>query len=120
MLRFLIAGGVNAVVGLGTIFLLMSLDVGPFVSNMAGYALGLLVSFSMSRGFVFRAKGKAHSQGARFLLAFATAYLLNVLTLHVSIRYFGMGMHVAQFCAIAAYTTSMYALNRLFVFRHRS
>ena len=114
--RYLSAGALNTIVGIATILLLMSLGISPFLANVAGYALGLLLGFIVSKKFVFRVGGQTQRQSIRYLVAFALSYGANVLTLYWVINSFNLNQQLAQLVAAGVYTASMFILSRWFVF----
>lgn len=87
LIRFMIVGGINTLVGSGTMFLLyncvpwpMSEDsTAPYwISTIANYTVGSVVSFFLNKYFTFRAKEWSWSQVWRFavniLLCVGIAY----------------------------------------------
>jgi putative flippase GtrA len=117
--RYACAGGLNAIVGLGSIFLLMHAGVNPLISNAIGYALGLVVAFFTARLFVFRSRAKSKNDAVRYLISFAISFSANLITLHFAISTFGIDKNIAQLLATAAYIATMYCLSRIFVFTQR-
>ncbi len=61
----------------------MSSGVSALVSNIAGYAVGLLISFSLSKVFVFESKRRTGPELRRFLFSFLVSFLLNLAVLTV-------------------------------------
>jgi len=118
-IRYACAGGLNAIVGLGSIFLLMHGGVNPIASNIIGYALGLFVAFFTARLFVFRSRAKSKNDAARYLISFGISFTANLATLHFAINKFGIDKNTAQLLATAAYIATMYCLSRIFVFTQR-
>jgi putative flippase GtrA len=116
--RFLASGAVNTAVGLGIIFLLMALGVSPVVSNVCGYAVGLAVSFTLNRRFVFYANGRIDGEFVRFIVAFGCSFLANLAVLRLLLA-LPINPVVAQVFAAATYTAVMFVLCNAFVFRQR-
>ena len=114
--RYSCAGVLNAIVGLGSIFLLMAIGLSPTFANIAGYALSLLLAFVTSKRFVFRSKGRLAPETLRYLAAFGLSFLCNLGALRVSLDIMGFAPAVAQGAAIAVYVMVMYSTSRLLVF----
>jgi len=116
--RYMGSGLVNTVVGFGVIFLLTRLGVPALASNVAGYAVGLLLGFTVSKKFVFRSKaGTGNKEAVRYLAAFATAFLANLTVVSMALHLQALGPYFAQVLGVATYTVCMYLLSRYVVFR---
>lgn len=110
-------GLINTALGLGVIFACMDwLHLAPLVANAAGYAVGLLVSFTLNGRFTF---GQARFSGptfARFLAVFALAWAANAgLVLWLT----PVDRHLAQIAGMGCYTVLNFVGCKLFVFRTR-
>lgn len=114
--RFSYSGVVNSLAGYSVIFLGIVLGFSPYLSNLAGYAVGLSISFLLSRNYVFSGSGGIYSQTFRFLIAFGIAYLANLAMLHACLRS-GFGMLASQVTAGIVYLIAMFVLSRTWVFR---
>jgi putative flippase GtrA len=119
--RFGLAGLVNTAVGFSVVVLLDPvLGVSPAVANAAGYAVGMTVSFVLSRGFVFRSRTGLPASGLRYLIAVAAAFLLNQAVLRLAGMTLAAGsiQHIAaQLMAMATYSIALFVICRLWVFR---
>lgn len=114
--RYLGAGSVNTLVGFAVIFLLMWLGLSAIAANVAGYAVGFVLGFVLSKKMVFRSDGHFVVESLRYLLAFITSFIVNLLVLYASLDALGQSRLLAQIVAAASYTMMMYLLTRLFVF----
>lgn len=116
-LRFATVGVINTLIGYAVIFLCMyGLGQGPVLSNIVGYAVGLVISFVLNRSYTFRSKAAAGSQAVRFAMFFGVAYLVNLGVLLWLTRHLGMGNGVSQVAAGAAYFVVFFILSKYFVF----
>lgn len=120
VLRYAAVGLVNTVVGLGIIAVLdFGLGVRPALANAAGYAVGLVVAFTLNRRFVFGRATHRLAAMRRFLAAFGAAFLLNQLVLAVLLGLLpatalaGAG---AQLAGVVTYTVTMFLLSARWVF----
>ena len=119
--RFGLIGLINTAVGFTTTAVLdVGLHVAPALANAGGYAVGVPLSFILTRAFVFRHKVAATSTGPRYVLVVTFAFALNQLVLHVMGTALGRGAlpHlVAQLCGMGSYTVATFLACRYWVFR---
>lgn len=122
-LRYGVAGVANTLVGLTIILALdVGLHVDPHIANAVGYAVGVCVSFALSKLFVFKARRTTRSAPLRYGVAVAVAFALNqgVLTLAHLILPAGKLFDVAaQAAAVASYTAVLFLLSHFWVFAHQ-
>jgi putative flippase GtrA len=111
------SGVLNTVVGFATIFLLMRLGVPALVANVAGYAVGLVLGFVVSKKLVFRTGSPASKEATRYLAAFALAFVANFAVVAAVLRLTALNSYVVQALGAGTYTVCMYLLSRHFVFR---
>ena len=81
--RFLLVGVLNTLVGYGVMFSLYNLaglhrwgDTGYWLSTLANYTVGSLVSFFLNKHFTFRSREKGPQVVLRFALNIAVCMLL--------------------------------------------
>lgn len=116
VLRYSVSGILNTVLGFAVIYFFMVLGFSPVYSNAAGYALGFVVSFLLSKKFVFRAAGRWSVDALLYAFSFVVAFLCNILTLTVLIDFSLVNPYVAQIFAACVFTGIMFLLGRFFVF----
>lgn len=117
IVRFLVVGGLNTLVGHGTVFFCMLvISMNPIISNVTGYAIGIGFAFLMHKHVTFRTKGNAVAEFLRFLPAFAVSFAINLGVL-MALLTTGVSDIASQVAAAAAYVASSFLLNRLLVFR---
>ncbi|WP_443080973.1 GtrA family protein [Uliginosibacterium sp. H1] len=116
-LRYVLVGFLNTAVGYSVIFGLMyGAGWSPESSNLAGYLVGMVVSFTVNRRFTFRSNGAWRSQFVRFLVVFVVAYLSNLLILVALVRVLGVHEAVSQIVSGGVYVVSAFLMNKCFVF----
>lgn len=118
--RYAGSGALNTIAGFAIILLLMWLGVSPFIANICGYLVGLVLGFVVSRKFVFRSEGHFTTEGMRYLTAFLFCFALNLLMLELVLGRLHWNPNLAQLAAATAYTASMYLLARWLVFSPRN
>ena len=121
-LRYGVAGVFNTLVGFSIILALdLGLRLDPHLANAIGYAIGICVSFVLSKLFVFKARKTTRSAPARYVVAVAAAFALNqgVLTLANLVLPTGPLWSVAaQGSAAVSYTAALFLLSHFWVFAH--
>jgi putative flippase GtrA len=119
--RYGAAGLVNTLVGYATIEVLYRMfGAPPALANAAGFAVGTVTGFVLSRGFVFRSDVPRRETAPRYLLTAAGGFALNQAVLALMLGLLGrqgMGHEIAQLCAMGSYTVFVFATCRLWVFR---
>jgi len=118
IIRFVVVGLFNTVVGYAFILLALFAGVGDYLANALGFLVGLPVAYLLHRTFTFRASEPMHrSEAMRYTLAFLMAYAVNVLVVAAG-RDLGFRENpFVQLLAIGVYAALFYVLNRFFVFR---
>lgn len=118
LLRFGLTGLANSAVGWAVIFGGLWAGLSGLVANAAGYAVGLVLSFTLNRRFVFGVTGAVSAREvAKFLAAFAVAYGVNVAVLLAAQSVLGANDPLAQLPAIGAYIVIFFLLSQFFVFK---
>ncbi|ATC31002.1 GtrA family protein [Caulobacter vibrioides] len=119
-LRYGLAGVFNTLVGFSIILILdLGLGLAPHLANAIGYAVGVCVSFVLSKVFVFKARKPTRSAPLRYVIAVAAAFALNqgVLTLAKLVLPTGALWSVAaQGSAAVSYTAALFLLSHFWVF----
>lgn len=113
---FSFAGVINTAVGYAVIFSGLALGFSPYLSNLAGYALGLMCAFFLNKTVVFTVRGKSKQQAGRFLASFLVAYAANLAGLHAGLLA-GFDTVLAQLMAGFVYLVVMFFLSRRWVFK---
>ncbi|PAF43946.1 GtrA family protein [Helicobacter sp. 11S02596-1] len=114
---YLLVGAINTIVGFGIIFILMAMGVNIELSNLLGYACGLVCSYLLNKTFTFKSKNTHAKDLTRFLIAMGIAYSINLAILSLSYRFFGINAYVAQVLAGIFYVIGGYCLNRFWAFK---
>ncbi len=99
-MRFLVAGGVNTIVGL-SVYPLLYLLLKPmglgylsilFISQM----ICITFSFISNKYFVFKTSGNLHAEYVKFFVFHVFHFLLNLICLPVLVEFFEMNPIIAQ------------------------
>ncbi len=115
--RFLVVGVLNTLLGYAVIFACMyGAGLSPELSNVAGYAVGLFLSYFLNKFYTFESASKSHKEIMRFLAVFALAYGANFIALQVLIYQMGIYKGLSQVLAGIIYIVASFLLNKHYVF----
>ena len=118
MLRYGAVGLVNTGVTAAVIFLLKLTGIHYSLYTLAGYAVGIAVSFLLNRRFTFKKyDSKAGKQLLKFLSVTISLLLLTQLLQYLLIDIAGTNETIGVIIGMVFYTGTGYILNRLFVFK---
>jgi putative flippase GtrA len=116
--KFAVVGALNTLVGLSVILGGMAFfGMNDFAANALGYAVGMVVSFVGNRSWTFDHRGPWAPTLGRFLLMFAAAYAVNLLTLLLVRDGLRQNSYFAQIAGVMAYTVTFFVGCRVFAFR---
>lgn len=115
--RFASVGIVNTAIGLAAIYALMFFfRTGPAIANAIGYAIGLLVSFTLNRVWTFSSTRPVAQVLPKYLLVATLCYALNLAAVVVATSHFSINPYLAQLIGVGTYTVCMFLGCRWFVF----
>lgn len=124
MLRFLLVGVINTLVGCGTMFLLYNVaHCSYWLSSAANYVVGGIVSFFLNKYFTFSRKDWDWAQVGRFALNVAVCYILGygvakpLARLALSSYPLAVQENSAMLVGMCLYTGLNYLGQRFFAFR---
>jgi putative flippase GtrA len=116
--RFLIVGVANTVLGYAVIFTCMyPVGLSPELSNAAGYAVGLIASYSLNRNFTFQSLQRRSTEFVLFLTVFLSSYTANIFILIFLVRVLAVHPGLSQVLAGIVYIGIAFTLNKRYVFR---
>lgn len=124
ILRFLLSGMANTLVGALMMFLLYNLgNVSYWISSAASYIAGGILSFFLNKFFTFKNTQKSIRQIILFAINLIVCYLIAYICAK-KIVFFALQDksekirgNAALFCAMCAYTVLNYIGQRFFVFK---
>lgn len=125
VLKFLLVGVVNTLIGTGTMFLLYNLaHCSYWVSSAANYVVGGIVSFFLNKYFTFQNKTWEWSQVWKFAANVTVCYLLGYglakpLVLHLLAgQAVNVQENMAMLVGMCLYTGLNYLGQRFFAFKN--
>ena len=126
VIKFLMVGVLNTLVGAGTMFLLYNLAGWTYwLSSAANYVVGGIVSFFLNKYFTFQNKGWSWKQVGKFIINVSVCYVLayglaKPLALHLlagqPVR---LQENVAMLVGMVLYTGLNYFGQRFFAFKRK-
>ncbi len=118
ILRYGGVGLVNTGVTATVIFLLKLTSIHYSLYTLAGYAVGIAVSFFLNRRFTFKKQNEnAGKQAAKFIAVTVSLLLLTQLIQYLLIDIAGINETIGVILGMVFYTGTGYIINRIFVFR---
>jgi glycosyltransferase involved in cell wall biosynthesis/putative flippase GtrA len=118
LIKYLLVGVANTLVGLGTIYLAMYfLRLEIVQANALGYSVGILLSFALNKAWTFSSNDHIIYSFLRYLVVLAVAYIANLATVLFSNSHFGLNPYIAQALGIIPYTAIGFLGSRYFAFR---
>lgn len=126
LIKFIIVGLINTVVGMGLIFGFYNLlGMGYWLSSALGYVLASVVSFFLNKYFTFGNKTRSAAQILKFALNIAVCYLIAygiaqpLVTRLFSTAAQALRDNIALLVGMGLFTGLNYFGQRLFVFREK-
>ncbi len=117
MVRYLMVGVANTIVGLTVIWIaLRLLNASAAAANAIGYAVGFLCSFLLNRTWTFRHRGAASKGLIRYILVCLVAYAANLIVVLQLGEHFGRSNLVPQIAGMVTYTLLAYVGSRVYAF----
>ena len=124
MIKFLIVGVFNTLVGCGTMFLLYNLaNCSYWFSSAANYVVGSIVSFFLNKYFTFQNHERSWKQVGKFIINVAVCYFIAYGAAKPVVMYLLSGQpvklqeNVAMFVGMGLYTVLNYFGQRFFAFK---
>lgn len=124
MIKFLLVGVANTLVGCGTMFLLYNMAHWSYwASSAANYVVGGVVSFFLNKYFTFRNRERSWKQVGKFIMTVAVCYLIGYgaakpLMLWVLKDYpVQIQENAAMLVGMCLYTGTNYLGQRFFAFK---
>ena len=123
LLKFLIVGLINTIIGAGVMFLLYNLaHCGYWLASACNYIFGGICSYFLNKYFTFSNHEKSFKQVLLFILNLLICYILAYFIAKKAIYMLlvsqteSIRANVAMFCGMCLYTLLNYIGQRLIVF----
>lgn len=117
-IKYGIVGVINTLITAAVIWVMMKgLGCSDIVSNVVGYAAGLLNSFVWNRQWTFHSQAGWWPSAVRFGAVFAVCYLLQLGVLMYLNRHLDIDPYYNQLIAMAFYTVVNFIMNKFYTFK---
>lgn len=117
--KFGIVGVSNTLLTAVTIWILLKVfHCSDYISNLAGYIIGLINSFIWNRKWTFKSKSKAVVTVFKFIVTFAISYLFQLGNLYLLLHFTHIDSYLSQLLSIVVYTCINFALNKYYTFKN--
>jgi len=115
VIRYLIVGVASNLIGYLFYLALTRLGVGHKTAMSCIYVIGAAISFYLNRRWTFRAARPIRAGLARYLLALALGYLLNLAWLYIFVDLLGWRHELVQAGAIVVIAVYFFMINKYYV-----
>ncbi len=128
LLKFLLVGIINTIVGCGLMFLLYNVfNISYWISSVCNYIFGGICSFFLNKYFTFQNKQKSFKQVLFFILNLALCYLIAYIGAKKLIEFLLNSTsfseknkgNIALLTGMILYTILNYLGQRIFVFAEK-
>jgi putative flippase GtrA len=85
-------------------------------ANVAGYSVGIIISFLLNRSWTFRHQGSWQLSLVRWMVVVSVAYSLNLVVIVRLHRALEFSTYIVQLAGIAVYTMTTFLGGRYFAF----
>jgi putative flippase GtrA len=117
--KFGIVGVSNTLLTAGVIWILMKVFYcSDYISNLAGYIIGLINSFIWNRKWTFESKSKVGVTVFKFIVTFAISYLFQLGNLYLLLHFTHIDSYISQLLSIVVYTCINFVLNKYYTFKN--
>jgi putative flippase GtrA len=116
--RFVVVGGVSAVLEYSLYFLFKTI-LEYLVANVLAFALTNIVTFILSRKYVFTSGGNRTQEAALFIVCLMGALLVNQVALWALVEFGSVNDKIAKAIAIAVTVIWNFFTRKHLVFRNR-
>lgn len=120
LVRFLVIGVANTLVGLAAIYVAMYfMGMGDVAANAFGYAVGIMLGFMLNKSWTFKNGDGLLQSLARYVLVLVVAYSANLAAVLLASKNLQINSYLAQAVGILPYTVIGYLGSRYFAFPER-
>lgn len=117
-IRYAIVGLVSNLVLYIFYLILTSYGMGHKLSMSLLYAMGVLQTFYINRRWSFVHQGSAHKALIRYVAAYASGYILNLVILMVLVDRYGLPHQIVQGAMIIFLAFMLFLMQRYWIFRN--
>lgn len=117
-IKYGIVGACNTLITAAVIWVMLKIGgCSAVMSNVVGYAAGVLNSFIWNKQWTFQSHTGWRKSAIRFGVVFAVCYLLQLALLFVLEAVLPIDTYYNQLIAMAFYTVLNFILNKIYTFK---
>lgn len=116
---FSLVGVANTAVGVSAIVGVRLAGAGPLIANVAGYSVGLIVSYALNSKLTFAGRTRSRREPLRFAAAFVVAFACNITVVALVGRAIEGDGLLVTLSGTPVYVVAFYALCEWWVFPAR-
>ncbi|UKH25101.1 GtrA family protein [Actinobacillus pleuropneumoniae] len=113
--KYILVGLANTLLTAITIFILMALDISLYISNVAGYVIGIIFSYYLNSKFTFNVE-TSHKRFIKFIITCGICYLINLVAIKLTLLVYYQE-YLAQLVGMGLYTITGFIINKLWVMK---
>lgn len=117
-IRFLIVGVVSAFIEY-TLFFVLKEEINYLIANVVAFALTNIVTFILSRRYVFSSRNNKYYEATLFVICLLGALIVNQIVLWSLVELAALDKGIAKALAIAVTVVWNFFTRKHFVFRNR-
>lgn len=118
-LRFGLVGILNTIVGYGTYYIFVKLNINYVLSSLMSQIIGVTHSYFWNKYFTFKSKSKSLLEIYRFISVYVFTFLINIGILSFLIEKIYIGKEEAGFIAMMAVTILSFIGHKFWSFNKR-
>lgn len=118
VLRFLIVGVINTIVGYGVFALGIYLNLYYYLAYILSYIIGVINSYILNRKFTFKSTSKSYKEPIRFVMVYLTSFAVGSVFLYISIDLLNMNEYIAGLINLIFITSISWIGHNKFSFKN--
>ena len=118
LIRFVIVGGINTVVGYGTFAIMIFVNIHYLAANMCSTIIGVACSYILNKYFTFRSRKKSIMEICRFISVYLFSFALGNLVLLAAVECMNTTPYLAGGINLAATTIISWFGHKYFSFKN--
>lgn len=115
--RFVVVGILNAIISVGSYFILLDLNIYYIYSSLMAHIIGITNSFIWNKLWTFKSKGNLLIEYLKFNSVYVVTFVVNVILLIIFVEKFMLNPKIAGILAIGVISIISYYGHRYWSFR---
>lgn len=120
VIRFLIVGVANTIVGYGVFALGIYLNLYYYLAYILSYIIGVANSYVLNKKFTFKSTSKSLKEPIRFVIVYLISFAVGSIFLYLSIDILNVNEYVAGFINLIFITSISWIGHNKFSFRNKN